>query len=96
VTAESDAKLARWAQRDAAIGLAAELTEVRVTVSARETEVADLRERNERLAQRVAQLVTERDGLARRLAKLERTPLSRRVYRRARLVAQRALPGRGH
>ncbi|MCU1359277.1 MAG: hypothetical protein JWN99_566 [Ilumatobacteraceae bacterium] len=62
---------------------------MRTAMSARDTEVADLRERNERLAQRVAQLVTERDQLARRVAALDRPPLTDRLYRRARSTAGR-------
>jgi hypothetical protein len=86
-----DETLARWAQRDAAIGLDAELAEVRLALGARDGEVADLRERNERLAQRIAQLVNERDGLARRVADLERPPISQRIYRRARSLAGRVV-----
>jgi hypothetical protein len=86
-----DETLARWAQRDAAIGLDAELAEVRLALEGRDSEIADLRQRNEQLAQRVAQLVTERDGLSRQVAALQRPPLSHRVYRRARSFAGRAL-----
>lgn len=86
--------LARWEQRDAAIGLDAEISELRIALSAGDTATADLRERNERLAQRVAQLVTERDVLARKLAALERPPFSRRLYGRARRTASRVVRGR--
>jgi chromosome segregation ATPase len=81
--------LARWAQRDAAIGLDAELTEARAALAARDTEIADLRERNERLAQHVAQLVTERDTAVRQVAALGRPPLGRRVASRAQALAAR-------
>jgi hypothetical protein len=91
-----DDTLARWAQRDAAIGLDAELAEVRVTLAARDSEIADLRERNGRLAQRVAQVVTERDGLARQVAALQRPPMSQRVYRRARSFAGRVVRAARH
>jgi cell division protein FtsB len=91
-----DQTLARWAQRDAAIGLDAELAEVRVALAARDAEIADVRQRNERLAQRVAQLVTERDALARQVATLQTPSVSGRVYRRARSTAGRLLrPLRG-
>lgn len=96
MTTDPEATLARWARRDAAIGLDAELAEVRHALAVRDAEVVDLRERNERLAQRVAQLVTERDWLARRIAALERLPLTRRVYRRARSLAVRAMRAGGH
>jgi FtsZ-binding cell division protein ZapB len=86
-----DETLARWAQRDAAIGLDAELAEVRVALAAHDSEIADLRERNERLAQRVAQLVVERDGLARQVASLQRPVVTQRVYRRARSLAGRVV-----
>ena len=86
-----DDVLARWAQRDAAIGLDAELAESRVLLDARNAEIADLRERNERLAQRVAQLVTERDSLAQQVASLRRAPVLQRVYRRCRSVAGRVV-----
>jgi hypothetical protein len=86
-----DDRLARWAQRDAAIGLDAELTEARAALSARDAEIADLRQRNEQLAQRVAQLVTERDRLARQAGTSHRRPLWRWAYLRARAVAGKVL-----
>jgi septal ring factor EnvC (AmiA/AmiB activator) len=86
-----DETLARWAKRDAAIGLDAELAEVRNALGARDNEIADLRERNERLAQRVAQLVTQRDGLARQLGALQRPPISQRLYRKARSLVGRVV-----
>ena len=88
-----EATLARWTQRDAAIGLDAELGEVKLALAARDAEIADLRHRNERLAQRVAQLVAERDALANQVASLQRPPLSRRIYRRARSTVARIAPG---
>ena len=77
-----DEKLARWALRDAAIGLDAELTETRHALAARDDEVVDLRARNERLAQHIAQLVTERDALARQIEALKAQPRWRRISRR--------------
>jgi hypothetical protein len=82
-----DDRLARWAQRDAAIGLDAELTEARAALSARDAEIADLRQRNEQLSQRLAQLAGERDHLARQVGSSHRRPLWRWVYLRARAVA---------
>jgi hypothetical protein len=86
-----DDRLARWAQRDAAIGLDAELTEVRAALAARDAEIADLRQRNEQLAQRVAQLATERDLLSRQVGTSHRRPLWRWAYLRARAVAGKVL-----
>lgn len=79
---EVDQTLARWAQRDAAIGLHAELTETHLALAARDAEIVDLRARNERLAQNVAQLVTERDGLARQIEALKAQPRWQRISRR--------------
>jgi hypothetical protein len=83
--------LARWAERDAAIGLDAELHEVRIASAAHAAEIVDLRARTEHLAQRVSQLVTERDALARQVAVLGRPPLARRINRLARAVARRSV-----
>ena len=84
-----DEKLARWAQRDAAIGLDAELNETRVALTARDDEIVDLRARNERLAQNVAQLVTERDALARQIQTLQRPHRSQQIARRGVSLAKR-------
>lgn len=81
--------LARWAERDAAIGLDAELTEAHLALATRDAEIVDLRERNQRLAQHVAQLVTERDALARQITALRREPTWQRLRRRARSVGGR-------
>ena len=77
-----DEKLARWAQRDAAIGLDAELNEARVALTARDDEIVDLRARNERLAQNVSQLMTERDALARQIEALKVQPRWQQISRR--------------
>jgi hypothetical protein len=79
--------LARWAQRDAAIGLDAELAETRTALAASQAEVTDLRQRNEQLAQRVAQLTAERDVLARQVGAAHRRPAWRWAYRRGRALA---------
>jgi hypothetical protein len=84
-------RLARWEQRDAAIGLHAELTEARAGLAARDNEIVDLRERNQGLAQRVAQLVTERDRLARQVDRLSRPPRWRSIARRVAARAARAV-----
>jgi regulator of replication initiation timing len=84
-------RLARWAERDAVIGLDAELTQVRHQLGEREREVRDLRARCEQLSNRVTQLELERTSLQHRVAAAARVPASRRVYRRARSLAGRAL-----
>jgi hypothetical protein len=86
-----DDRLARWAERDAAIGLDAELTEARAALAARDAEIADLRQRNEQLAQRVTQLTAERDRLAGQVGTMHRRPLWRWAYTRARSLAGRVL-----
>ncbi len=77
-----DEKLARWAQRDAAIGLDAELNAARGALTARDDEIVDLRARNERLAQNVSQLMTERDALARQIDALKAQPRWQQISRR--------------
>jgi len=86
-------RLARWHDRDAAIGLAAELEQVRTRLAERELDVANLGERGERLAQRVAQLTAERDRLQHRIDALQRPSFASRAYRKARRLAGRALRG---
>ncbi|HSB86277.1 MAG TPA: hypothetical protein VLD86_08215, partial [Ilumatobacteraceae bacterium] len=56
------ARLARWTERDAAIGVAAEAEQLRAKLAERDAEVADLRARLVNLANRVGQL--EADNLA--------------------------------
>ena len=91
-TAETvTARLARWSERDAVVGLDAELTQVRHQLAERDAEVRDLRARVEQLGNRVTQLELERSGLQHQVVALQRVPLSRRVYRKARSVAGRAL-----
>jgi predicted nucleic acid-binding Zn-ribbon protein len=88
---EVAARLARWAERDAAVGLDAELTQVRHRLTESDAEVRDLRARVEQLGNRVTQLELERSALQHQVVALQRVPLSRRVYRKARSVAGRAL-----
>jgi len=96
VSADTDpvaARLARWEERDAAIGLAAELEQSRSLVAERDREIVALRERGERLAQRVAQLTTERDGLQRKIDALQRPTFAARAQGKARRIVGRALRG---
>ena len=88
---EVAARLARWAARDAAIGLSAELEQITAQLGERDREVIDLRARGERLAQQVAQLTVERDGLQHQVVGLRRTSFGRRAYLKARRVAGRLL-----
>lgn len=82
-----DEQLARWAERDAAVGLAAELDQVRGDLAARDAEIADLRARNEQLAQRVTQLRAERDHVSRVNRRLQKPSIPRRVVHRLRWLA---------
>lgn len=84
-------RLARWAERDAAIGLTAELEQARAQLAERDREIANLRERAERLAQRVAQLTNERDGLHRRTIALAQPSFRQRAYPLARRVGGKVL-----
>jgi hypothetical protein len=94
VTADEspEARLARWTERDTAIGLVAENEQLRARLVERDREVENLRARSSELAQRLAALRIERDTLARRVDAAQRPPLTRRLYRRARALAARALP----
>lgn len=85
------ARIARWAERDAAIGLAAELEQARLALAERAEEVAQQRARAERLAQRVAQLTAERDRLQHQVEALQRPSTARRAVGLARRTASRAL-----
>lgn len=80
-------RLARWAERDAAVGLTAELDQVRADLAARDAEIADLRARNEQLAQRVTQLRAERDHVSRINHRLQKPSIPRRVVHRLRWLA---------
>lgn len=85
-------RIARWAKRDAVIGLEAEAEQLRADLAERDTAIATLRERAEQLANRVAQLTIENDALRRQVAAAQRPDLPRRVYRKARSVAGRVIP----
>ena len=87
-----EARIARWTERDAAVGLEAELVQVRATVAGRDAQIATLRERCDQLANRVVQFEIERDALRHRVVAAERPPLGRRAYGRARRLAGRMLP----
>jgi cell division protein FtsB len=87
-----EARLARWTERDAAIGLVAEVEQLRATIVERDREIANLRERCAQLGQRVAGLEVERNGLAGAVSRAQRPSIARRLYRRARRLAARALP----
>lgn len=84
-------RIARWAERDAAVGLDAELRQVRLQLDERDAEARDLRARCEQLANRVTQLELERSAMQHEVAALRRVPLTRRVYARARRTAARVL-----
>ncbi len=91
-SAESpEARIARWVERDAVVGLDAELAQVRRQLDGRDAEVRDLRARCEQLANRVTQLELERTALQHEVVALRRVPLARRAYRTARRVAARVL-----
>jgi uncharacterized coiled-coil DUF342 family protein len=94
IAAESPAgRLARWAERDAAIGLAAEIDQLRAQLAERDRELANLHERADRLAQHVAQLTMERDRIQHRAQQLERPSFAGRAYRKLRRIAGRLLKG---
>lgn len=84
-------RIARWAERDAVVGLDAELAQVRRQLDDRDAEVRDLRARCEQLANRLTQLELERTALQHELVAMRRVPLTRRAYGKARRVAARVL-----
>lgn len=84
-------RLARWAERDAVVGLDAELAQVRHQLAEREAEVRDLRTRCEQLGNRVTQLELERNALQHQVVALGRVPVARRAYGKARRVAGRLI-----
>ncbi len=85
------ARLARWADRDAAVGLDAELAQARHQLAGRDGDVRELRARLEQLGNRITQLELERTALQHQVVALQRVPFWRRVVRKARSVAGRAL-----
>jgi regulator of replication initiation timing len=84
-------RITRWEARDAIVGLDAEVRQLQATLNVRDTELTTVRERCDQLANRITQLEIERDALRHRVAATERTPLSRRIYRKARSVAGRVV-----
>jgi hypothetical protein len=80
-----DERLARWADRDAVVGLDAQLMQVRQVLADRDGEVAELRVAST-ARQPGHQLQLERT-LQHRVIALQRMPLTQRVYRKARSVA---------
>ena len=92
MTDTPEQRLARWAERDAVVGLDAELHQARAALAARDEEIAALRRRNTELADRVTQVGIERDAYRRRLDSLGRPSLARRIYRRLRSLVGRVLP----
>jgi len=82
-----EARLARWTERDTAIGLVGEVEQLRERLAVRDREVANLRERCMQLGQRVTGLEVERDRLATLVAREPRPTVARRVLRRARRLA---------
>jgi regulator of replication initiation timing len=85
-------RLARWTAADAAIGLAAEVEQLRAQLGDRQTEIDDLRARLGQLTSRVAQVEAENADLRRVASRVPLAGLARRVYRRARSAAARRLP----
>jgi hypothetical protein len=86
-----EARLARWTERDTAIGLVAEVEQLRARLADRDREVANLRERCAELGHRVAGLEIERSRLGALVASAPHTTLAARIYRRTRRFAGRVL-----
>ena len=91
-TETPEQRIARWAERDAAVGLEAELRQAHLALTERDAELAELRTRNAELANRVTQMSIERDVLRRHLDAIGRPSLLRRVYRKLRRIVGRVLP----
>jgi chromosome segregation ATPase len=84
-------RLDRWRERDAAIGLSAEVDQLRAAVAERDLQLADMRERIGRLAQQNAQLTQQRDQLARSAQAGARPAMTGRVYRGVRRLGGKVL-----
>jgi chromosome segregation ATPase len=84
-------RLDRWRERDAAIGLSAEVDQLRAAVAERDLQLADMRERIGRLAQQNAQLTRQRDQLAHRAQAVARPAMTGRVYRGVRRLGGKVL-----
>jgi multidrug resistance efflux pump len=76
-----DERLARWTSRDAAIGTAAEVEQLRARLSERDAEVEDLRARLAQLTTRVAQVEADNVDLRRAAGRVPLTGVVGRVYR---------------
>jgi hypothetical protein len=87
-----EARLARWTERDVAIGLVAEVEQLRAAIAQRDREIADLRERAAQLGLRMTALELERNRLSHLIARAERAPIARRVIVRCRALVARLLP----
>jgi uncharacterized coiled-coil DUF342 family protein len=84
-------RLDRWKSRDAAVGLSAEVDQLRAAVAERDNQLADMRERIGRLAQQNAQLTQQRDQLANRADAVARPAMAGRVYRGVRRIGGKVL-----
>lgn len=84
-------RLDRWRERDAAIGLSAEVDQLRAAVAERDLQLADMRERIGRLAQQNAQLTRQRDQLANSAQAVARPAMTGRVYRGVRRLGGKVL-----
>jgi chromosome segregation ATPase len=91
ISPESHERLERWRERDAAVGLSAEADQLRAAVAERELQIADMRERINRLAQQNAQLTQQRDQLANRANVSPRPSTAGRVYRGVRRLTGKVL-----
>ena len=69
-----EARVARWTERDAAIGAHAEVEQLRAILAERDREVANLRERATQLAHNVTSLQLERNRLDALLAQVPPPP----------------------
>jgi len=74
-----DARIALWAERDAAIGAAAEHEQVRHLLAARDAEIADLRQRVAHSTHTIGELQGERERLVRMVDALRRPPAAERL-----------------
>ena len=77
---EVQQRLDRWQARDAAIGLTAEVDQLRAALAERDGQLADMRERIGRLAHQIAQLTQQRDQLTNRAHAVDRPHAGRRTY----------------
>jgi uncharacterized coiled-coil DUF342 family protein len=84
-------RLERWTSRDRAIGLAAQRDQLRHQLAARDTEVADLRERLAHLTNTVGQLQAEKAKLVGLVQHGAHGSVHYRLYRRLRSAAGRLL-----